>query len=301
MQIILKGGKTLKTIKIVLLIIYTFIILFFIAGCSQEKYSLNDKVKSEIEYLSTKFINILNRLNNITFENYQVTTVKAELSEELAKNEKTSESPPETGSSVNADVSSSSGNYSNQIIASQMSPNTILNPVTSNIDWAGIKNDIENVYYSWNTILLDMYQLNANKDDILGFSSSLNTATSYIENQDKSNSILAMANLYGYLPKFAEEVLEDKAYNSVYKTKSFILNAYSLIEIDDWQMVKEEIDKANDAFKSVTTNVEFVSKNSYRVNKTYVLLNEIKNSLNTSDKSIFYIQYRNLMEEICEL
>lgn len=192
-------------------------------------------------------------------------------------------------------------NDSNEITALQMSPNTILNPITDEIDWVDIKYDIENIYYSWNTILIDIYQLNANKDDILNFSSSLDTAAVYIEKEDKSNSILAIANLYKALPQYAEIFSNDKTYNRILKTKSFIVNAYSLAETNDWEIVKNEMEKANETFKPVIADIEFLSNNSYRANKTYVLLNETLNSLNTLDKKIFYIHYRNLMEEICEL
>lgn len=279
-----------------------FLMLFVLTGCAEDEPNLNNKTKSEIEYLSTKFINVLNRLNNITFENYQITTEKVELSKESAESEKTSESSSSQSSNGGTAQVESSSNTSNTIIASQMSPNTILNPISNEIDWKGIKNEIENVYYSWNTILLDLNQSDVSNDDILGFSSDLDKATKYIKNEDKSNSLLAMANLYKYLPKYAESISDDLAYNNVLKTKSFILNAYSLLETGDWNSIITEIDKANETYSLVTTNVNYVSDNSYKVNKSYVLLNELRNSANsTRDREVFLIQYRNLMEEINEL
>ena len=72
----------MKKINILIFTLITFFILFGITGCSSKEYTLNDKAKSEIDYLSTKFINILNKLNNITFENYKVTTFKTELTKD---------------------------------------------------------------------------------------------------------------------------------------------------------------------------------------------------------------------------
>ena len=51
----------------------------------------------------------------------------------------------------------------------------------------------------------------------------------------------------------------------------------------------------------VTTDSNFINENSYMVNKSYVLLNELKNSVPLNDSEIFYIKYRNLLEEINEL
>ena len=182
-----------------------------------------------------------------------------------------------------------------------MSPNTILNPQTTDIDWSGIKNEIENLYFAWNTAILDLHKLNVNSNDILGFSSSLDTATNYIKNEDKQNSLLAVANLYAYLPKYMESVSNDTVKKNILQTKSYILNSYALAGQNAWQDAQKEIAKADETFRLVTTNVEFTSENSYKVNKTYVLLNELKNSVPAGDSDIFYIKYRNLLEELNEL
>ena len=301
--------KFKKTIKLITIYSLSIILLFSLTGCSTEEPSLNEKATNEVEYLGSKFVIILNRLNNITFENYQITTEQAKLTKDSAEQEKSSSSvASQSGEQGDGgQEGSNSGGQSGQtdedttIIASQMSPNTILNPTTTEIDWAGLKNEVENLYYAWNTILLDLYQLETSNDDILGFSADLDKATTYIKNEDKANSLLAVANLYGYLPRYLETVSDDEAKKNVTRTISFILNSYAFVETGDWDSVRSEINKAEETFRLVTNDVNFVSSNSYRVNKTYVLLNELKNSLSLEDKDIFYIKYRNLLEEINQL
>ena len=39
-------------------------------------------------------------------------------------------------------------------------------------------------------------------------------------------------------------------------------------------------------------------KNEYKVNKTYILVKELQNSLNLQDKEVFYMKYKNLLESI---
>ena len=132
-----------------------------LTGCSNNaEEKLNEKAVSEIEYFNSKLIGVLNKLNNITFENYKMTTKKTELNAQSSEEEKSSSS----GSSQNSDEgssgggsqegsggssggssgdgSSNGGEKSNSIITSQMAPNTILNPQTTEIDWNGIKNEI---------------------------------------------------------------------------------------------------------------------------------------------------------------
>lgn len=128
-------------------------VLLTLTGCNQQKEeeNIHEKAVSEIEYFGSKFISILNRLNNITFENYQITASEVELNEKSASQGKSSSS----GSSQDASQGNSSGGedsgggsggegnggtadeQGNTIIASQMAPNTILNPQTTRhrLEW----------------------------------------------------------------------------------------------------------------------------------------------------------------------
>jgi len=302
-----------RNLKKIFLSIILLSSLFLLTGCSTEKEeNLNKKAVSEVEYFSSKLINVLNRLNNITFENYLMVAEKTELNEESAEQEKTSSSgssqnSEEEGNSNGSSTSSGSetGNEEkggeSSIISSQLAPNTILNPQTTEIDWSGIKNEMENLYFAWNTVILDLYKLNVSNDDILGFSSSLDIATNYIKNEDKENSLLAVANLYGYLPIYIEAISDDTVQRNIVLTKSYILNSYAFVGQNAWDDAQNEIAKADETFRMITTDVEYASQNSYKVNKTYVLLNELKNSMSLNDTEIFYIKYRNLLEEINEL
>lgn len=69
----------------------------------------------------------------------------------------------------------------------------------------------------------------------------------------------------------------------------------------DWDGITKEIDKALTSFQKVITDMEFVSKNSNKVNKTYVALNELKNSVNSKEREIFLIKYVNALEELNEM
>ena len=39
-------------------------------------------------------------------------------------------------------------------------------------------------------------------------------------------------------------------------------------------------------------------KRKFNINKSYILIEELKNSLGTHDKGIFYLKYKNLIEEL---
>lgn len=233
----------MKNLKILFTLLIGICLIIFLTGCENknEEELLKNKVKSEIEYLSANFIKVLNNLNNITFENFDVIAQNVDLSKESSSQEKetTSQSTGQqqgggqsSGDSANSGGQSSSGSSdeNSNIITTQMSPNTILNPSKSQTDWVTLKTDVENLHATWNTIILDLYKLNVNNDDILSFSNDLDKATTYIKNEDKSNSILAVAKLYSYLPKYMENISIDNPTKNITLTQSYIINAYSLLD-----------------------------------------------------------------------
>ena len=53
------------------------------------------------------------------------------------------------------------------------------------------------------------------------------------------------------------------------------------------------------AFTKLLTNIEKQdNKNQYNINKAYIMINEMQNSVTLQDKEIFLIKYKNLLEEL---
>lgn len=237
----------MKVFKILFALLTGFCLIVLLTGCESktEEELLKDKAKSEIEYLSANFIKALNNLNNITFENFDVVAESTTLSKKSASQEKETTSQSTGGGQQGGGGNGSSGGQNgtggqnsvgmsdenSNVVTTQMSPNTILNPSKTEIDWVTIKTDIENLHETWNTIVLDLYKLNVNNDDILSFSNDLDKATTYIKNEDKSNSILAVAKLYSYLPKYMENISIDNTTKNISLTQGYIINAYSLLDV----------------------------------------------------------------------
>ena len=80
------------------------------------------------------------------------------------------------------------------------------------------------------------------------------------------------------------------------QTKTNIVRAYSIIEQEKWEEIKKEIASSINNFNAILNDVSN-NKNQYNVNKVYVLLNEFNNSIDTNDKEILYIKYKNLIDK----
>lgn len=279
-------------------IIIFFILLILIVGSSfaiwknnekpNDEEKINSKLNSEMEYLNTSLISIANGLNNIVIQEYKIT--------ESSNNNTSSESSNNTSKNDNSSKENSSNESNNETsnISFSMTQNTIN---TDEIDWKNLESEISNLYKSWSEIIIDLNKVNSNNENILKFSNDLDETTKYIKAQDKVNSLSMVAKLYSYLPQFMELYEKDGRKIAFMQTKTNIIRAYSIIEQEKWEEIKKEISSSINSFNTILNDVNN-NKNQYNINKTYVLLNEFNNSIDTNDKEILYIKYRNLIQEI---
>lgn len=284
-----------------------------LTGCSKNNDSetINVKVNEEISYLDSKLIAMLNKTNGISLENYIVTAeeVKEKSSTSESKSSSSNKSQGDSeessqendGSSEGKTNSGTSGSDSEQSntdnVRYTMESNEILSQ-DRNPDWKSIKSEIEKLYSSWSTIVLDLYKLNVNNQDILNFNKDLDTATQSIKSEDKVQTLYNLAKLYSYIPKYISSVSNDTKTNSIYKTKSSILNAYAIIEQDNFIEAQKQLSDAEQSFLPLLNDITSNSNNQSKVNKIYILLKETQSSIDKRDKDIFYIKYKNLIQEL---
>lgn len=261
-----------------------------------------EKVKSEIKYLDTKLVDLFNNMNNIETRNYKIYTTKIEESGEAqASGEQSNETNSQSDSSSNTNNSeqqtSSENNTTNSTDNYEMKQSGIL---TSDRDtnWSACKNEIELIYTSISTITLDLYHLNISKEDILKFNEQLDKLTISVENENKQQTLDNLVNLYDLLPKFAENLIDDVVYKTMLQVKLNIFKAYSKLDTDNWEEINIEISKAVENYSNLLTNPNVESYRLSSLNKGYIILNELKNVANIKDKTVFFIKYKNLLEEI---
>ncbi len=277
--------------------IIIFFILFVLIGGSafaiwknnnkpEEGEKINKKLSSEMEYLNTSLINIANGLNNIVIQEYKIT--------ETTNQNTNSETSNQNSTQNNKNNTSNNNNNETSNISFSMSENTIN---TNEIDWNKLENEISNLYKTWSEIIIDFNKVNNNNENILKFSNDLDETTKYIKNKDKVNSLSLVAKLYSYIPQFMELYEKDSRKIAFIQTKTNIVRAYSIIEQEKWEEIKKEIASSINNFNAILNDVSN-NKNQYNVNKVYVLLNEFNNSIDTNDKEILYIKYKNLIQEI---
>lgn len=312
-----------KFLKSVILIILIICVLFSLTGCGkkQSKEELSkQKLDQEIQYLDTKFVSLMNMLNNISFSNYKVTSeeVKEDKDEskgnssesEQSDSKSSSEGGASSESEGNSDSNSNSSSESKEESSSggdgkeqnkifKLTEDNILSS-DQNVDiaWDLIKSEIENLYSIWTTITIDMHTAGVNSDDILEFNTLLDSLGVQAKDENKQGSLENLSKLYNLLPKYLNSYSNDEIKKSVLNTKAHLLTAFSIVDTDRWEDMHVEILKANQEFSTIINNVNIDKNKKLNVNRAYLLLKEAQNSIETKDKDIFLIKYKNTIQEL---
>lgn len=323
-----KKGKIFYSVLVTFIVIIIGFGIYFVSANSQNKEDINVKILSELDYVEETLVKFFNQMNNIEYENYKLsvqTIDKGETTEKEGQSNTSNEGSDSKSSGDNQensneeDQSSSSSQESSgeaksgttdtsntsQSGNSSDSQKFVLESTgvlteSRDIEWSKVKIQVENLYVSIPTITLDLYQTSNSKEDILNFSTDIDNLVVAIKNENKEETLAQLVKLYEYMPKFIKNVKADELKSIEYDTKYQILKAYSKLDSGDWQSMASDIDGAIQIFTEVITSVNNENK-QYNLNKTYVMLQEMKNAIDKQDTEIFLIKYKNLVEELNNL
>ena len=301
----------MKKYIITIIILFTFIILaiggyFIYSNAMSNQSSSTDKLKekclTELQFLSTETIEIMNELNNISYANFEINN------KEISSGSQSEEDEENTTSDENSSSGGSSGGNNGQSNEEDSTENTIdtslieynntLNVDNNDVDWSKLKMTIENIYSSWTSILIDLTTLEVNNENLLKFNTLLDKIIADFENEDKQSALSNTAELYNLLYLYIKDFANDPQIVSIFNIKSNILYAYSLVEKEDWNQMKNYIGNAKQEFNNVLNNQVNNIDNIDVINKAYILINELDEDISNKSKKTFYINYKNLMQEL---
>lgn len=266
--------------------------LLLLVGCKNNSSDTsvnlnNEKISSEIEYVSSQIEDLLNTLNNISLYNYELASEKLSIGEKSNQGDSESQPSSEEKSSENQNI-----------LVTEMKNKSVLNIENENIDWDFMKQHIENVNTSWTIIMLELYNSNVSNDDIMSFSNVLNDTIISIKKEDKASTLINLTNLYSYIPKFLTAISSEKHILNIENTKYYVYTAYSFATIEDWDIVISNLSNAESAFLSILNDTEYSKNRKFKINKTYMLIKDIQNAIQNNDKSLFFLKYKALIESL---
>ena len=326
--------KKYKIIAYICIILFLILATSFgtykvISSNQNKEKEIQEKAKSEVKYLEQNLVKMFNQMNNIEYENYKITIseISPESSNQKSNEESQNSQSSEKGKSDSGGSESSSGSETNSQSESEGSESssdstsgsggvkssgnasgsntqtynleqTGVLTTTEQIDWKKIKNEIENIYLSIPTITLDLYQTQADEQDILSLNSEYDNLTKIIQEENKSNTLNQLVTIYDILVKIADKSLESETEKTVLRTKAHIFKAYSNLEGENWEEISKNTSSAIEEFTKLMTQKDTEEEKQYSINKTYIMISELQKSVEKQDSGIFLIKYKNTLEEL---
>ena len=189
----------------------------------------------ELDYLDTKILDIAHKLNNLSLENYTLTSEEISIKQEEKKDssgggqdQSKSSSNEEGQNGMKGQEQSEEEN--NDIKYTEIKLNSILISDENSIDWDLIKNDIERINEAWSILILDFSGLNIDNKDILDFSYVLNDCILSIKDENKVNTLVNIAKLYSFIPILERDISYGNINQNIKQVKAYIVNAYCEVE-----------------------------------------------------------------------
>ena len=325
------GVKNLKKYKIyayILIVVFIILIISFgiykvMSSNQEQEKKIIEKAQTEIKYIEDRFMVLFNNMNNIQFENYKLSITEINPSSSGEEGQKSSEgqssggsessessdgnqqessessgSSGENTSSVDKESASNSGKSSTKVYTLQESGILINN---QDIDWNTEKNEIENMYLSLPTITLDLYQTDAQDQDILSFNSEFDNLAKIVQEENKVTTLSQLVKLYEIVTRFVEKCYDGEQEKIVARTKLNIYKAYSKLDGGNWNDISNDTKAAVEEFSKIMTGTNINDNKQYATNKIYVMLSELQNATEKQDVRIFLIKYKNTLEELTNM
>lgn len=288
-----------RNIKSFLIISLSITLVLILAGCKNSKNSedeLKQKVNAEISYIDNELLSMVNSLNNIYFDKYKVDEQKvpkksANSEKEESSNKEGDESNSKGGSEKESGQQSSED--SSQKISS-MKTNNLLKGDTE-IDWDDLRNKVENLYDVWATISVDLKDIGVNDENLSQFEHNMDNVAIAVKQENKQATLENAIQIYKQLAEFVKSYGSD---DSILQTKYKLLVCYNYANQEQWELFQEALTDLKMSYSNfINKKTEYKGKET-NIKNASMIINEINSTIDAKDKEIFFIKYKNLMQEL---
>lgn len=167
-----------------------------------------------------------------------------------------------------------------------------------NINWDELRLDINTLYTSWNGIIVDFSSLNIDNHYLTDFGKKIDEIMITVQNKDVHKAKSNLSDLYGFLVQYTNCYQSNIILKNNIITKYYLIKAYTLLDTNNWTLINENINNATTNFYQNINMIDISENQKFNFNKTYVAINELKNTINSKNKDLFFIKYKIAMDEI---
>ena len=176
--------------------------------------------------------------------------------------------------------------------------NNIENKEEFYIDWKELEKQNKNLYNYWNSVILDLNNLDIEKKYLTDFGKRLDDLSVSIKNKNKQMCLVNILELYNRLIIYIENLNYNENTKNILQAKYNLLIAYAIVEKENWTLTHESIVESTNYISKVVTSMENNQYNQYNVNQAYIAVKELENLINVKDIDIFYLKYNIAMSKL---
>lgn len=231
------------TKKYILNFVILMMMLFLFTGCTgieseTKEASIEDKAKSEIEYLEDEIFTVLNKYSKDEYMTDDNAT-----------------------------------------------------------DWKEVNSETQKIGKVLDTMLLDFGEAKISNEELNKFRTEINNLLISTSSEDEYTFFYSASNLYSLLPDYYGKFSEDNNKKDIMALKSLVLKSYINSRFLEWDGAKANANFAENKYKEMSDNLDYMKEYSYNLNKTYVLLEEFKNAVDAEQSELSKIKYINFIEK----
>lgn len=169
---------------------------------------------------------------------------------------------------------------------------------TQSQKWDEILKDARKIENSMATILVDLAVLNIDATEISKLSMGINSMIIAIENQDETNFMVELNNIYALIPNYLSKYLNNQDLIFKKQLKYYAISTYVGFRMGNIELARSQIAEAETRYSEKMKDVNYVQNNEYNVNKIYVLIQELKSAVELNSEELVATKYLLLVEEI---
>lgn len=271
----------MKSLQIFKKLGYLVVIIVIVGGyfffLSQNKEvnsaeKLAEKVSVEIGYMESRITKMLNLMNNISYDDYKLSTIEVKSEE----NEQ--------------------GDEEDYLEIYQLIKETDINQIE--VDWEELENVLDEMYVSSPIFTLDLYEIGVSSQIVNDFNKGMDELKISILDETRVQTLVKLVKLYDVVTQIA--VVADESSINVYlmKVKLDIFLAYIKLEDNSFSQMEKYVQDAVNVFNELYLKYDMLAKKNVSINKCLVQLNELLYCIELEEGQVFLYKYKNLMEEI---
>ena len=164
------------------------------------------------------------------------------------------------------------------------------------INWNNIEKDVLNLYSNWDDIILELSNSNINNTSLLNFGKILDNLLISVNAKNKVLAVSNIADLYELLITYSYNTNEE--IKNTIETKYYLLKSISILDTNNWNLVAENIRKAEESYYK---NIGLIDSNYYNQttkNSIYIAIKELENTISLKNKEVFLKKYKIILQKM---